>query len=148
MCVLHCLQVTIPAKAIAEAKKLGKAPDVLYCLRLLEATGISTVPGSGFGQVRPPACMPRIRAHAMMRRRTSSDPHTPMHACMHALRRRLGVQPGEFSVGAVRAMRHALRGRPAQASKQHGSVVAGAGPGVCVRAAPSLSDPCLPLLRA
>lgn len=53
------LQVTLPAKAIAEAKRLGKQPDVLYCLRLLEATGISTVPGSGFGQVgleHLPAC--------------------------------------------------------------------------------------------
>lgn len=32
------------------AKAAGKAPDVFYCLKLLEATGISTVPGSGFGQ--------------------------------------------------------------------------------------------------
>lgn len=40
----------LPAKAIAAAKAAGKAPDVFYCLRLLEATGISTVPGSGFGQ--------------------------------------------------------------------------------------------------
>ena len=35
---------------MAAAKAAGKAPDVFYCLRLLEATGISTVPGSGFGQ--------------------------------------------------------------------------------------------------
>eukprot|EP00899_Mesostigma_viride_P028026 jgi/Mesvir1/8408/Mv12647-RA.2 len=41
---------TLPDKAIAEAKRHGKAPDVFYCLRLLEETGISTVPGSGFGQ--------------------------------------------------------------------------------------------------
>jgi alanine transaminase len=27
------------------------APDALYCMRLLEATGIVVVPGSGFGQV-------------------------------------------------------------------------------------------------
>ena len=45
-----CPQIRLPPKAIEAAKKLGKAPDVLYCLRLLEATGISTVPGSGFGQ--------------------------------------------------------------------------------------------------
>ncbi|MED6194652.1 Glutamate--glyoxylate aminotransferase 2 [Stylosanthes scabra] len=32
------------------AKQAGKVPDVFYCLKLLEATGISTVPGSGFGQ--------------------------------------------------------------------------------------------------
>ncbi len=43
-------QVHLPPKAIAAAKAAGKAPDVFYCLRLLEATGISTVPGSGFGQ--------------------------------------------------------------------------------------------------
>mmetsp|Transcript_16073 Transcript_16073/g.22146 ORF Transcript_16073/g.22146 Transcript_16073/m.22146 type:complete len:485 (-) Transcript_16073:486-1940(-) len=43
-------QITLPPAAIAAAKAAGKAPDVFYCLRLLEATGISTVPGSGFGQ--------------------------------------------------------------------------------------------------
>ncbi|KAG1680369.1 hypothetical protein FOA52_015460 [Chlamydomonas sp. UWO 241] len=43
-------RIHLPAKAIAKAKSLGKVPDVYYCLRLLEATGISTVPGSGFGQ--------------------------------------------------------------------------------------------------
>ncbi|KAL6007122.1 Glutamate--glyoxylate aminotransferase 2 [Asimina triloba] len=37
-------------RAIEDAKKAGKVPDVFYCLKLLEATGISTVPGSGFGQ--------------------------------------------------------------------------------------------------
>ncbi|KAL3687631.1 hypothetical protein R1sor_013940 [Riccia sorocarpa] len=43
-------QVKLPPGAIAAAKAAGKAPDVFYCLKLLEATGISTVPGSGFGQ--------------------------------------------------------------------------------------------------
>lgn len=43
-------QVKLPNGAIAAARQAGKAPDVFYCLRLLEATGISTVPGSGFGQ--------------------------------------------------------------------------------------------------
>ena len=43
-------RIRLPAKAIERAKLMGKAPDVFYCLRLLEATGISTVPGSGFGQ--------------------------------------------------------------------------------------------------
>ena len=28
----------------------GKAPDTFYCLRLLDATGIVVVPGTGFGQ--------------------------------------------------------------------------------------------------
>lgn len=43
-------QIVMPQKAIDEAKRIGKEPDVLYCLELLEATGIVTVPGSGFGQ--------------------------------------------------------------------------------------------------
>jgi len=43
-------QVKLPRAAVAAARQAGKAPDVFYCLRLLEATGISTVPGSGFGQ--------------------------------------------------------------------------------------------------
>lgn len=43
-------QVQLPPKAIEAAKRVGKVADVFYCLKLLEATGISTVPGSGFGQ--------------------------------------------------------------------------------------------------
>ncbi|KAL1807276.1 hypothetical protein ACET3Z_030344 [Daucus carota] len=43
-------QIRLPPKAIEVAKSSGKVPDVFYCLKLLEATGISTVPGSGFGQ--------------------------------------------------------------------------------------------------
>lgn len=43
-------QVKLPRAAQAAAKKANKTPDVFYCLKLLEATGISTVPGSGFGQ--------------------------------------------------------------------------------------------------
>jgi len=43
-------QIKLPSKAIQAAKQAGKVPDVFYCLKLLEATGISTVPGSGFGQ--------------------------------------------------------------------------------------------------
>ncbi|XP_052161630.1 glutamate--glyoxylate aminotransferase 2 [Oryza glaberrima] len=43
-------QIRLPPKAIDAAKRAGKAADVFYCLKLLEATGISTVPGSGFGQ--------------------------------------------------------------------------------------------------
>lgn len=43
-------QIRLPPKAVEAAKKAGKVPDVFYCLKLLEATGISTVPGSGFGQ--------------------------------------------------------------------------------------------------
>ncbi|KAI3985637.1 hypothetical protein MKX01_033920 [Papaver californicum] len=43
-------QIRLPPKAIEAAKMAGKVPDVYYCLKLLEAAGISTVPGSGFGQ--------------------------------------------------------------------------------------------------
>ena len=37
-------------EAIDAAKKEDKNPDDYYCLRLLDATGICIVPGSGFGQ--------------------------------------------------------------------------------------------------
>ncbi|KAB5583146.1 pyridoxal phosphate-dependent transferase [Coniochaeta sp. 2T2.1] len=42
--------VTIPPKAIEAAQKADRKPDEFYCLRLLEATGVCLVPGSGFGQ--------------------------------------------------------------------------------------------------
>jgi len=44
-------QITLPAGALEAAKKLGKAADVMYCLELLDETGICCVPGSGFKQV-------------------------------------------------------------------------------------------------
>lgn len=37
-------------KFCAEAKEMGVAPDFLYCQKVLEATGLAIVPGSGFGQ--------------------------------------------------------------------------------------------------
>jgi glutamate--glyoxylate aminotransferase len=40
--------IKLPPAAVAAAQQAGKAPDVYYCLALLDATGISTVPGSGF----------------------------------------------------------------------------------------------------
>ncbi|MBN3318405.1 ALAT2 aminotransferase, partial [Atractosteus spatula] len=43
-------RIFIPPKAVEEAKALGMPPDMLYCLKLLEETGICIVPGSGFGQ--------------------------------------------------------------------------------------------------
>lgn len=43
--------IKLPAKAIAAAEAEGRAPDTFYCLRLLEATGVCVVPGSGFGQL-------------------------------------------------------------------------------------------------
>jgi len=33
-------KITIPKKAVEEAKAAGKAPDVFYCLALLDATGV------------------------------------------------------------------------------------------------------------
>ena len=44
-------RITIPPAAAEKAKALGKEPDVMYCLELLEETGLSCVPGSGFRQV-------------------------------------------------------------------------------------------------
>ncbi|PAN14833.1 hypothetical protein PAHAL_2G447600 [Panicum hallii] len=41
----------LPQKAIGVAQAAGTAPDAYYAKRLLEATGIVIVPGSGFGQV-------------------------------------------------------------------------------------------------
>lgn len=45
-------RLTIPPAAQAAAEADGVEPDFLYCLELLNATGIVTVPGSGFKQVR------------------------------------------------------------------------------------------------
>ena len=42
--------ITIPKKAVDEAKSKGTTPDALYCMTLLENAGICCVPGSGFGQ--------------------------------------------------------------------------------------------------
>lgn len=43
-------RVEIPAKAVTHAEENGMTPDTMYCLSLLEETGICVVPGSGFGQ--------------------------------------------------------------------------------------------------
>ena len=37
-------------KALSQAKKLNLTPDTMYCMDLVENTGIMSVPGSGFGQ--------------------------------------------------------------------------------------------------
>lgn len=42
--------ITLPPNAIEAAAAAGRAPDEFYCLRLLDATGVCLVPGSGFGQ--------------------------------------------------------------------------------------------------
>lgn len=44
-------QIQLPSAAVAAAAKAKLAPDAFYCMALLEATGIVTVPGSGFKQV-------------------------------------------------------------------------------------------------
>lgn len=43
-------KIVLPRAAMDAAKAAGKAPDVFYCLELLKETGLSCVPGSGFGQ--------------------------------------------------------------------------------------------------
>jgi alanine transaminase len=42
--------IRLPPGAIAQAKKENRQPDEFYCFRLLDATGVCVVPGSGFGQ--------------------------------------------------------------------------------------------------
>lgn len=42
--------ITLPEKAIQAAKEANREADEFYCLRLLDATGICLVPGTGFGQ--------------------------------------------------------------------------------------------------
>merc|ERR1739845_247548 len=43
-------KIQLPEKAIEAAKAKGMAPDAMYCMALLEETGVCTVPGSGFQQ--------------------------------------------------------------------------------------------------
>ncbi|KAF7222308.1 alanine aminotransferase 2-like isoform X1 [Nothobranchius furzeri] len=43
-------RITIPEKAVKEATDMGQQPDMFYCMKMLEETGICLVPGSGFGQ--------------------------------------------------------------------------------------------------
>uniref|UniRef100_A0A8C0H3L0 alanine transaminase n=1 Tax=Chelonoidis abingdonii TaxID=106734 RepID=A0A8C0H3L0_CHEAB len=43
-------RIQIPARAVQEAQVRGFAPDMFFCLQLLEETGICVVPGSGFGE--------------------------------------------------------------------------------------------------
>lgn len=43
--------ITLPDKFVAEADAEGMPADEYYCIKLLDATGVVVVPGSGFGQV-------------------------------------------------------------------------------------------------
>ncbi len=42
--------ITLPQKAVEAASEAGMSPDAMYCMKMLEATGVCTVPGSGFQQ--------------------------------------------------------------------------------------------------
>ena len=44
-------RVLLPKAAVAAAAKQGMAADEYYSIKLLEATGLVVVPGSGFKQV-------------------------------------------------------------------------------------------------
>ncbi|KAJ0755704.1 putative alanine transaminase [Helianthus annuus] len=44
-------EIKLPKKAIKAAEEAKKAADTYYAIRLLNATGVVMVPGSGFGQV-------------------------------------------------------------------------------------------------
>lgn len=44
-------RIHLPQKAIKAAEAAKTAPDAYYARRLLDATGIVVVPGSGFRQV-------------------------------------------------------------------------------------------------
>ncbi|KAK2822559.1 hypothetical protein Q5P01_022624 [Channa striata] len=43
-------RIIIPEKAVKEAMDKDQQPDMFYCMKMLEETGICLVPGSGFGQ--------------------------------------------------------------------------------------------------
>lgn len=43
-------RLELPPGALAAAERAGRPADAAYCMELLEAAGIVTVPGSGFGQ--------------------------------------------------------------------------------------------------
>jgi len=43
-------RISLPVKFVEEATAKHKHPDLVYCMRLVEETGIVVVPGSGFGQ--------------------------------------------------------------------------------------------------
>lgn len=51
-------RLTMPAGAVEAAAAQHKQPDFVYCMELLDQTGIVTVPGSGFWQVRVEGCCP------------------------------------------------------------------------------------------
>ena len=59
-------QITVPPRFLAEAQAQQTAPDQLYALRLVEATGIVVVPGSGFGQVEGACVRWHLHLHSLL----------------------------------------------------------------------------------
>ena len=47
-------KINLPGGAVCRAADIGRKPDEMYCLELLDATGICVVPGSGFGSIPKP----------------------------------------------------------------------------------------------
>uniref|UniRef100_G1PU09 alanine transaminase n=1 Tax=Myotis lucifugus TaxID=59463 RepID=G1PU09_MYOLU len=43
-------RIVLPPRAVEAAQAHNMAPDMFYCMKLLEETGVCVVPGSGFGQ--------------------------------------------------------------------------------------------------
>jgi len=43
-------KIVFQDKALKRARKMGISPDFMYCMDLLQQTGVMVVPGSGFGQ--------------------------------------------------------------------------------------------------
>jgi alanine transaminase len=73
---MYCFpSVTLPEKAIQHAESLHMAPDALYCLDLLKATGICVVPASGFVQ----------RPGRFGFRTTFLPPEAELERCVHAI---------------------------------------------------------------
>lgn len=57
-------RINLPDKAIKAAEAAKTAPDAFYAKRLLNATGIVVVPGSGFRQVIVTfAALPSCQCH-------------------------------------------------------------------------------------
>ena len=79
-------QLALPPRAVAAAAATGTAADEFYCLRLLEATGLVVVPGSGFRQVTAP--LPPCDRPAPPELLPLPSHHHP--ACARALGRRRG----------------------------------------------------------
>jgi len=40
--------IKLTDKMVLDAKHRNTSPDLVYCIKMLEETGIMTVPGSGF----------------------------------------------------------------------------------------------------